>query len=126
MVKKKQPKTSIKNNESYILPSSTDEMREFVEKFKIDMMEHIISSIKFAVENKLPIVEVFQFTNSPFVVTISEKEFVLNLEHINKFYKDQQIFELCQRVEQLKNLLKNKPDEKEKSKKSGTDKPTQQ
>jgi len=99
--------------EDYILPSKNDEMRVFVNKFKIDMMERVVSSIKFAVENNLPIVEVFQFKNSPFVVTIADKEFIPNLEHISKFYKDNQIFELCPRVEQLQNILKNQPDEKE-------------
>ena len=79
------------------------------------MMEHVVSSIKFAVENRLPIVEVFQFKNSPFVITIAEKEYESNLQHISKFYKDNQIFELCPRVEKLQQILKTKTDEKEKS-----------
>ena len=40
-------KTVIKENELYILPSPNDEMRKFVNKFKVDMMEHIVSSIKY-------------------------------------------------------------------------------
>ena len=120
MVKTKN-KTRIKDNELYILPSPNVEMREFVNKFKIDMMEHIVSSIKFAIEHKLPIVEVFQFRNSPFVVTIAEKEFIPNLNHIGKFYKEHEIFELCPRVEKLRNLLLTKNDEKEKSGSTGAD-----
>ena len=54
---KKQPSLEL---EFYILPSDNNEMRKFLSKFKVDMMEHVISNIKFAVENKLPIVEVFQ------------------------------------------------------------------
>lgn len=123
MVKKNKKETSIKENEVYLLPSLNEEMRLFINKFKIDMMEHVISSIKFAVENKLPIVEVFQFNNSPFVVTITEKEFIPNLEHINQFYKDNEIFELCPRVEELQKILINKTDEKEKPDKPGTDNP---
>lgn len=99
-------KTDIKENELYILPSPNDEMRKFVSKFKVDMMEHIVSSIKYAIENKLSIVEVFQFKNSPFVVTIAEKEFGANLDHIGKFYADNQIYELCPRVEQLRETIK--------------------
>ena len=105
----------MKENELYVIPSPNEEMRDFVKKFKIDMMEHVVSSIKFAVENRLPIVEVFQFKNSPFVITIAEKEYKANLEHISKFYKEHQIFELCPRVEKLQEILKTKPDEKEKS-----------
>lgn len=112
MVNKK--RANIKDNELYVLPSLNDEMRTFVNKFKVDMMEHIVTSIKFAVENKISIVEVFQFKNSPFVITIAEKEFEINLEHIHKFYVDNEIYELCPRVEKLRKILKNKIDEKEK------------
>lgn len=108
----KRAKTNIKENELYILPSPNDEMRKFVDKFRIDMMEHVVSSINFAVENKMPIVEVFQFKNSPFVVTITEKEFIPNLEHINKFYVANEIFELCPRVEKLRQDLQRKNNEK--------------
>ena len=65
MVKKRKRASLKLENERYIVPSSNEEMKTFVGKFKIDMMEHVVSSIKFAVENKLPIVEVFQFKNSP-------------------------------------------------------------
>ena len=112
MVKKKH-KVHMKENELYILPSPNDEMRKFVYKFKVDMMEHVISSIKFAIENKFPIIEVFQFKNSPFVVTISEKEFSINLNFIYQFYKENEMYELVPRVEQLQEILKRKNDEKQ-------------
>lgn len=113
---KKTKKATMKENESYVLPSSSDEMRSFISKFQIDMMEHIVSSIKFAMENKLELVEVFQFKNSPFVVTITEREYDLNLDHINKYYSKKELYELCPKVEQLRELLKKKNDEKEKPK----------
>lgn len=84
------------------------------------MMEHIVSSIQFAVEHKLPIVEVFQFKNSPFVVTIAKKEFEPNLEHINKFYMEHELYELCPKIEGLRQLLKRKNDEKEKPETDGS------
>jgi hypothetical protein len=122
MVKRK--KADVIENDTYILPSPNEEMRLFISKFKVDMMEHIVSSINFAVKNKLPIVEVFQFRNSPFVVTIAEKEFATNLDHIGKYYKDNQIYELYPRVEQLCKILKDtKTDEKEKPDSSRPDKP---
>ena len=120
MVKKKKANTT-NENEVYILPSFMDDMKTFIAKFKVDMMEHVVSSIKFAVEHKLPIVEVFQFKNSPFVITITEKEYGVNLEHINKFYKDNQIYELCPKVELLQEILKHKTNEKEKPDKSNPD-----
>jgi len=120
MVKRK---TNIKENELYILPSPNDEMRNFVNKFKVDMMEHIVSSIKYAIENKLSIVEVFQFKNSPFVVTIAKKEFGANLDHIGKFYADNQIYELCPRVEQLRETIKKNEKETPEADCNGDDPP---
>lgn len=122
---KKSKKGEMKENELYLLPSPNDEMAIFVNKFKVDMMEHIVSSIKFALDNKLPLVEVFQFTNSPFVITIAEKEFKINLEHIRKFYKEQEIYELCPRVEALCESIQTQPDEKEKSDNNRPDQPEQ-
>ena len=116
MVRKKKI-AAPQENELYILPSPTEEMRKFVSKFKIDMMEHVVSSIKFAVENKLPLVEVFQFKDTQFVVTINEHEFIPNLSHIHKFYIDNEMYELCQRVEVLCETLKK--NEKENQKPTG-------
>lgn len=110
---KKITSSKLNDNELYILPSSNDKMREFINKFKVDMMEHVVTSIKFAIDHKLPIVEVFQFANSPYVVTIAKKEFVTNLEHIRKYYKKNNIDELCNRIDELFKLMKHKPDEKE-------------
>jgi len=102
-----------KENEVYILPSNNDEMRKFVNLFKVDMMQAVVSSIKFALENKLSIVEVFQFKDSPFVVTINETEFEPNLTHISEYYKKNEMYELYPKVEELREILKRKTHEKE-------------
>lgn len=96
----------VPENDTYILPSSTDDMKTFVEKFKIDMMEHIVDSIELAVKNKLPIVELFQFKDSDYVITIATKEYDLNLEHIRNVYQSNNMSELCPRIEQLREILK--------------------
>jgi hypothetical protein len=121
MVNKKKKATVKSENELYILPSPNDEMRSFVNKFKVDMMEHIVNSIIYAVNNKLPIVEVFQFKNSPFIVTIAEKEFDINLNHILEFCMENEVYELCPKIEQLQKILKYKTDEKEKPDKKRPD-----
>ena len=106
MVRKHRKTTTMKENELYILPSPNDEMRKFVSKFKVDMMEHVRKSIGFAVDNKMDIIEVFAFKDTPFVVTISMKEFDANLEHIEKFYAEKEIFELIPPVQKIRQLLK--------------------
>lgn len=111
----KKQKSAINENELYILPSPNGEMRTFISQFKVDVMEHVVSSIKFAIENNRDLVEVFQFSDSPFVVTISKKEFDSNLHLIEEFYSQNQMFELCAKVEELRNKLKLNNDEKENS-----------
>jgi len=100
------------DNELYILPSKTEDMENFVMKFKVDMMEHVINRIKYAIDQKLPIIEIFQFKDSPFIITISKSEFKSNLDLIHNFLMENQIYELCEDVNKLQENLKNKTDEK--------------
>lgn len=112
-------KVSMKENPTYVLPSINEELEKFVSKYKLDIMEQVVSSIEYAIEYKLPITEVFQFKNSQFVVTISEKEFEPNLDNIYKHYMEDEIYELCPRVIRLQNLLKRTTDEKQKAAPNG-------
>jgi len=104
----------IRENDPYVLPSNNAELQAFVNKYKIDMTEQVVSSIDFAVTHRLPIIEVFQFKDSKFVVTISSPEFEVNLETIYKFYLESEHYELCGRVAKLQKKLKKIPNEKKK------------
>lgn len=113
-------KTQNIDNYPYVLPSNKDELRIFIEKYKVDMMEQVVSSIELAVRYKLPIIEIFQFKDSNFVVTMSPKEFDINLEHIYKFYLQTEKYELCKRIVTLRQKLgKNNLNEKKKKSNTG-------
>jgi hypothetical protein len=99
-------KKLVEENETYILPSDNAEMEKFVEKFKADMMFHVINSIEYALKNKLPMVELFSFKSSDFVITLAEKEFDANLSHIQEYYQQSNLFEFCPKIEELRKLLK--------------------
>lgn len=101
-------KPLLEENETYLLPSDNEEMAKFIEKFRIDMQWHVVNSIEYAIKNKLPVVEVFTYRQSDFVITISEKEFDSNLAHIQEQYQHSQLFEFCPKIEELRKLLKNK------------------
>jgi hypothetical protein len=92
----------------YVLPSENKELQTFSQKFKIDMMEQVIGSIEFAVEHNLPLIEVFQFKNSDFVITLSEKDYLTNLENIYSYYMKNEKYEHCSRVVRLQKTLKEK------------------
>jgi hypothetical protein len=113
------------DNELFILPSSNDEMRSFANTFKVDLMEQVVGSIEHALTNDQKVIEVFQFKNSNFVITISEKEFESNLENIHDYYMSHELYELVPRVVKLREILKHKTNEKETPEKgSGSPRPS--
>lgn len=110
-------KRKVKQNPhpTYILPSVNKDLSVFIDNYKNDMLEQVVASISYALENGLSIIEVFQFKNSQFVVRISEHEFESNLENIYNQYMKDEAYELCSKVSKLRELLKKKNDEKQKT-----------
>lgn len=94
-------------NNVFVLPSDNNEMEQFIQKNKTHLTEQALTSIEYAILNKLPFVEVFKFNNSDFVITISAKDFLLNVDHIYNFYIETENYELCSRVVKLQSVLKN-------------------
>lgn len=92
----------------YVLPSNNKELLSFVHTNRIPMMEQTVSSIAHAIENDLPIIEVFQFSGSDFVITLSEKDFLNNLDNIYKFYMEKELYELCSKIVTLQKILRDK------------------
>jgi hypothetical protein len=92
----------------YVLPSDNGELETFTRKFKIDMMEQVVSVIEYALKYHLPFVEVFEFKDSDFVITIPEKDFLTNLDNIYGFYVKNESYEKCPRVVTLQKTLKVK------------------
>ena len=72
------------------------------------MMEQIVKTILFAVEHEQPLVEVFQFKNSDFVITLQEKDYLTNLNNIYEYCMKNEIYEQCSEIVKLQQLLKNK------------------
>lgn len=114
MARKKVTKNN-KENDVLMLPSDNKEMELFIKSNKTYLTEQALYSIEFAVDNKLPFVEVFKFNNSDFVITVGENEFLTNVNHIYNFYLETENYELCTRAVKLQAALKNinNPNEKE-------------
>jgi hypothetical protein len=78
------PKAS--KHKLYTLPSNFNEMNKFIEVNKIQLMEHIVASIEYAIDKKLSFVEIFSFKNSDFVVTLPTNQFKENLDNVYSYY----------------------------------------
>lgn len=89
----------------YILPSEFSEMDSFIEKNKTTMTEQVVSSIEYALEKNLDIVEVFKFRKSNFVVTLSYDTFKQNLETVYNYYISTEKYELCARIKKIQSQL---------------------
>ena len=89
----------------YVLPSDNEDLQSFSKKYKVDMMEQVINVIEFAVSNKLPLIEVFQFKNSDFVITLSDKDYLTNLDNIYSYYMKKEVYENCCRLIKLRKTL---------------------
>ena len=74
----------------------------------MDMMERVVYSIEFALKHQLPFVEVFEFKDSDFVITIPKTAFLANLENVYGFYVKNESYEKCPRVVKLQQTLKVK------------------
>jgi len=73
-----------------VLPKKYDEMNIFIEDNKVKLIEHVVSSIQYALENKCPAIEVFNFENTDFSVIIKESSFKTNIESIFQFYLEKE------------------------------------
>ena len=117
------PKAS--KHKLYTLPSNFNEMNKFIEVNKIQLMEHIVASIEYAIDKKLSFVEIFSFKNSDFVVTLPTNQFKENLDNVYSYYIEKEQYELCIRVKSVESKLNSILDKithekKEKPSKIGT------
>lgn len=92
----------------YVLPSDNKELQKISQKCKVEMMEQVVNSIEFAINNELELVEVFQFKNSDFVITLAEKDYLANLTNIYDYYMKRELYENCSRVVTLRKSLAEK------------------
>jgi RNA-binding protein YhbY len=102
----------------FILPSDFNELETYVISNKTGLTEKVVSSIEFALKNNLTVVEVFNFKNSDFIITISKSEFRENIQNIYNFYLKEELYELCGRVKEVELLLDKKPKTNEKKPKT--------
>lgn len=94
-------------------------MDEYVTKHKSELTEQVITAIEFALKNNLTNVEVFDFSDTDFIVVLNTSTFKENLENIYDYYIDTEQYEFCERVLNLKQIInQEKPNEQEKRHKS--------
>ena len=92
----------------FVLPSDEIQLRKFIKNNKILLMEKIVTSIEFALSKNLPIIDIFTFENTSFVITLLSVNFKENIDNIYKFYIDHEHYELCNRISGISKKLEIK------------------
>lgn len=103
------------------LPFEYDEMESFIRIYKDKLMEQIVLSVQYALDNEHPSVEVFSFKNSDFIVILDKSEFKENIDNIFEYYVKTEQYEFCNRLVKLKKQIEQheqKHQERYKSKSS--------
>lgn len=107
---------------SLVLPSDFFEMEKLIKSNKIKLMDQIVSSIGYAINNNLQAVEVFNFEESDYIVVLDYTSFEENLENIYDFYISQELYENCSKILSLKQKLNKKHEQKKRHQSKGTSK----
>lgn len=95
---------------TFCLPSEFKYLDNYISENRETLLSHIVTSIKYAVENDLDFIDIFSFKDSNFSISIEFDEFATNIDHIYNIYIKEELYELCQEVVDLQKLLKHKYD----------------
>lgn len=94
-------------------------MDEYVTKHKTELTQQVVMAVEFALKNNLSNVEVFNFSETDFIVVMCVSTFKENLENIYDYYIDSEQYEFCDRVLKLQQIInQKKPNEQKKRHKS--------
>ncbi len=99
----------MKKYKPLILPGNNVELKDFISKNKIQLMENVLSSIEHALVKNLPNIAVFSFKNSDFIITLSKDTFKENVDMIYDYYIKEEKYEFCDRVKNINKLLEKTP-----------------
>lgn len=87
--------------ETINLPSNNVDMEKFIVDHREYLYQNIVDNIEYAVNSKQIVAKIFEFENSPFVISIEHKNFRENLDHIFNESLNGEKYELCAKIKSL-------------------------
>ena len=88
------------------LPSDYNMMDSYIQSHQKELSDRVVECVEYALKNKLSRVELFKFDQTPYSVTLSESEYLENIQHIYDSYIRNEYYEDCHIIGNL--LLKLK------------------
>lgn len=89
------------------LPSENLEMERYINENKERLSLHIVDCIDYAIEYSETSIEVFKFKSTEFYVILYEEHYIVNLEHIFSYFLENEMYENCQKVKNVKDKILN-------------------
>jgi hypothetical protein len=89
----RRPKTS----DPFEIPAKFDAMESYILTHKTELRESILDSIEVGLYNELSAVDVINFHESSYVISLREEEYLPNVRWIYDSYLDEESYELCER-----------------------------
>jgi len=83
------------------LPKKDEELKKFILNNKLSLLEHVLNSVEYSVSKDLDVVEVFSFSQTDFIVTLSRENFKENIEALYNVFLKLEKYELCGRIKKL-------------------------
>ena len=87
------------------LPCSFKTQQEFLKKNKILLMEHAIDCIEYAINNKLDLIEIFEYPGTNFVILVTKEEYKENINYIYDHFIKNELYEKCTKIATLQKKL---------------------
>jgi hypothetical protein len=89
----------------YVLPAEFNTLDTFISENKTKLMEYILTAIDNAISKKQSTIEIFNFSDSEYIITLSSESFASNLDNIYHFYLSTEQYELCARIKHIREKL---------------------
>ena len=96
-----------KTIDSMVLPSENDEMEKFITLNRVKMLHHSIKIIESAIDNKMPVAELYRFRKSNYAVIICDSDYKTNLDFILQELINLEEYEICSYVKTVKQKVDN-------------------
>lgn len=90
------------------IPSEFNLMNQFLESKKLECTEHVVASIEYAHNRKMDHIQLFEFENTDYVISLNSSTFNENLDNIYDYYIDSEQYEYCNRLLEVKKLINTK------------------
>lgn len=89
------------------LPFEEGPLNAYMKVNIINLMDHIVKSIDYAVNKNLPTIDLFNIDSTDYVIQLDNTSFRENLDYIYNYFINNELYEHCMKVCKVRDKLNN-------------------